>query len=154
MRKKNKGNLFFLFCQSLSFPTVWELVRGLLDKVGINTSVYILTSVSRMDFPDDSLDGAFGYCTSFERIPVKTWLKLGSMEPDQVTGKNYKLTLLTRDGKRYQVWASPRILGAVQRYQKLLEEERFHGKTIFFKYYQKIWLGKTYSVHDFRLIIH
>ena len=104
-------------------------------------------------FPDDEKEGAYGYCVSYDRIPHGTWLKLDWLEKDQIE-ETHKMCLSTRDNEKYRLWVTPRILLGLQRYRELLNEDRFQGKNIFFKYYGKKTLARDILVHDFRLIIH
>ena len=104
-------------------------------------------------FPDDTNEGTYGYCTSYDRLPKSTWLKVNWMEKDQFDPTIHKMELSTRGKKLYQVWISPRILTGLKRYWGLLEEERFLGKNIYFKYYGKKPVDFV-LMHDFRLIIH
>ena len=105
-------------------------------------------------FPDDKKEGTYGYCYSYDRLPRSTWMKVNWMEKDQLEAAGgYKMELSTRGKKSYQVWVSPRILTGLRQYWKLLEEERFAGKSIYFKYYGKKSDGGL-TLHEFRLIIH
>ena len=104
-------------------------------------------------FPDDEKEGTYGYCVSYCLIPHGTWLKLDWLEKDPVE-KGYKMCLSTRDNEKYRLWVTPRILLGLQRYHELLDQDRFRGKNIFFKYYGKKTISRDIPIHDFRLIIH
>ena len=93
------------------------------------------------------MEGTYGNCFAYDQIPHGTWLKLEWLQMDQHYG-HYLMRLTARSNENYQLWVEPTMLPELQRYCKLMREERFQDKNIFFKYNGK----NTDSFHNFRLI--
>ena len=109
------------------------------------------------EFPSDSVQGFGGYCCPYHKIPHETWLRVESLEigVEYSAWESFILTLLARNGNVFQVYASPRILAAIRRYQDLQRKEMHEEKKIYFKYKGKIATNRRgHGYHDFRLLLH